>query len=115
MGFQRGVTRATIWTWPRADDTITWSPFLIPFSSASSLLISTNGSGWASASQGRVRDIAPACQCSQTRYVVQMMGDLSAVPTAAPISLSLSVLQILIAGSFWTLDIGLVMGDSSGS
>ncbi len=55
----RRVTSARASTSPRAVRIVTYSPFLIPFSAASSGEISQNSSGISSASQGSQRLIAP--------------------------------------------------------
>src|SRR5512135_3153615 len=61
------VTTAMAQTSPRADVTFTFWPFFIPFSFASSSLISTNCCGIISKSHGTCLVITPVCQCSETR------------------------------------------------
>ena len=56
----RRVTRALARTAPRGEEIFTKSRFRMPFSWASSGLISTNSSGWSSASHGIQRLMAPA-------------------------------------------------------
>ena len=69
------VTSARASMVPRLDDILTMSPFSMPFCAASSGLISQNMSGTSSVSHGRFRVMAPACQCSVTRYEVADIGD----------------------------------------
>ena len=59
---------------PRAEETLSVSPLLIPFSAANSRDSSRKFCGTASSSQGVLRVMRPVCQCSVTRYVVATNG-----------------------------------------
>jgi hypothetical protein len=52
---------------PRALDTVTRSPLLMPSRAARALPISTKACGTRPTSQGMFRLITPVCQCSDTR------------------------------------------------
>src|SRR5512143_1197706 len=73
-GLNRFVTIATALTSPRPDFTMTFSPFAMPFSFASSTLISTNIWGCISSCHDSCLVMTPVCQCSDTRYVVATKG-----------------------------------------
>src|SRR5512141_675414 len=75
-GLNLSVTTAIAHILPRAEDTLTLSPFLTPNSFASSILISTNCCGIISICHGRCLVKTPVCQCSDTRYVVATKGYL---------------------------------------
>ena len=68
------MTIATASTVPRAEEMRTFSPLAMPFSFASSSLISTYAWGWASTSHGCQRVNAPVHQCSVQEYVVITSG-----------------------------------------
>src|ERR1700737_1780802 len=70
----RRVTSARHSIWFRGLQTTIQSMFLMPFSFASSGLISANISGISSLSHPIQRDIEPEVYCSVTRYVVTTYG-----------------------------------------
>src|SRR5215211_1173041 len=78
--FMRGVTSALTSSSPRADDTLTQSPDSISSFFASVLGSSSTGSGMSSLSQGMLRVVEPAHQCSATVDVISTYGNLSTVP-----------------------------------
>src|SRR5208283_918268 len=65
-GLNRSVTTAIAQRDPREEETVTFSPFFIPLSAASSLLSSTNICGCISSNHGAWRVMTPVCQCSVT-------------------------------------------------
>src|SRR5467141_3132036 len=73
-GLIRLVTIAVTCTLPRGLATVTFSPFWIPSSLASSWLISAKCEWCSSASMGRYRDMTPERWCSVRRYVVMTYG-----------------------------------------
>src|SRR5262245_52075764 len=96
---------------PRALFTITLSPFLIPSRFANAVPISTNALGTRPTNQGMLRLMAPVCQCSETRYVVAMIGKASGLPYR---SNSLDS-QTCAQGSDCVLENGFCTGLSTGS
>src|SRR5215208_8215092 len=109
----RSETRALQWILPRLVEMVTQSVLTIPFSSASSGLISQNSSGWSSESQGIQRLIAPEVWCSVSRYVVTTYGNLGSSGGLYGLS---GLSRSLTAGSYWTLSSRRFgTGDSPGS
>src|ERR1051325_2923216 len=74
------VTTAFTTTSPRAEDTRVRSPLLIPSFEASEGGSSTEGSGAISFSQGMLRVVDPAHQCSAREEVMSTYGNSFEVP-----------------------------------
>src|SRR3954447_24557430 len=78
--FILGVGTAFTNTSPRADDTFTQSPVLMPSFFARGSGISIMGSGTSSFSHGMLRVDEPEHQCSATVDVIRTYGKFSGVP-----------------------------------
>src|SRR5262245_15112706 len=76
----RGVTTALTTNSPRADETLTESPDFTASFCASAIGISSIGSGTSSLSQGMLRVVEPAHQCSATVEVMRTYGKSRALP-----------------------------------